>query len=194
MRNRRNDNRVQIRGFAAAAVLSRWALGRFARRPVDSFAVLCAASASVVIVVNAAFMQTGSRPGSYFANPSSQSATADIRPTPTAPLTIKAAADPSPTNSVTPLQARQVVPVPVPSPLRRDDPIADLIRPSPRVLAVQRVLSEFGYGQVKASGMLDAATSMAIEKFEREHKLPVSGRISERLLGALAAMAGHPVE
>ena len=43
------------------------------------------------------------------------------------------------------------------------------------------MLSEFGYGQIKPSGILDEATSAAIEKFEREHKLPVTGRLSDRL-------------
>ena len=59
---------------------------------------------------------------------------------------------------------------------------------------MQRVLSEFGYGQIKPSGMLDTATSEAIEKFEREHKLPVSGRVSDKLVSELGAMAGHPLE
>jgi peptidoglycan hydrolase-like protein with peptidoglycan-binding domain len=184
---------VQTRGFAAAAVLGRWAWAAFARRPIDSFAILCAGTASVVIVVNAAFLQTGTRAAPFFALPVTPTASVDVRAVPAAPLTARTA-DPNPTNSVTPLQAHQVVPVPVPSPLRRDDPIAELIGPSPRVLAVQRVLSEFGYGQIKASGTLDAATSAAIEKFERDHKLPVSGRVSERLLNALAALAGHPIE
>ena len=66
--------------------------------------------------------------------------------------------------------------------------------PSPRIMAVQRVLSNYGYGQIKLSGMLDDPTSQAIEKFEREHKLPVSGRLSDRLVNELAAMTGHPIE
>jgi peptidoglycan hydrolase-like protein with peptidoglycan-binding domain len=61
-------------------------------------------------------------------------------------------------------------------------------------LAVQRVLANYGYGQIKPSGILDDATSQAIEKFEREHKLPVSGRVSDRLVNELAAMTGHPVQ
>ena len=61
-------------------------------------------------------------------------------------------------------------------------------------MAVQRVLSEFGYGQIKPSGILDEATSAAIEKFEREHKLPVTGRLSDRLLSELAAMTGRPLD
>jgi peptidoglycan hydrolase-like protein with peptidoglycan-binding domain len=59
---------------------------------------------------------------------------------------------------------------------------------------VQRALSDYGYGQIKPSGTLDGPTSAAIEKFEREHRLPVTGRISERLLGQLAVLVGHPIE
>lgn len=83
--------------------------------------------------------------------------------------------------------------MPIPSP-RRNDPIADLIGPSPRIQAVQRALSDYGYGQIKPSGMLDDATSEAIEKFEREHKLPVTGRVSDRLVAELTAMVGHPIQ
>ena len=78
--------------------------------------------------------------------------------------------------------------------LRRSDPITELIGPSPRILAVQHALSDYGYGQIKPSGMLDQATGAAIEKFEREHKMPVTGRVSDRLLSDLAAMIGHPLQ
>ena len=84
---------------------------------------------------------------------------------------------------------------PQPVSVRRDDPIADLIapQPSPRVTAVQRALSEYGYGQIKPTGVVDEATSTAIQKFEREHKLPVTGRVSERLVSQLTALVGHPL-
>ena len=59
---------------------------------------------------------------------------------------------------------------------------------------MQRALSDYGYGQIKPSGILDEPTSAAIEKFEREHKLPVTGRVSDRLVGELAAMVGQPLE
>ncbi len=84
--------------------------------------------------------------------------------------------------------ARQIIPA------RSEDPIAELIGPSPRILAVQRVLSEFGYGQLRASGILDDTTSAAIERFEREHKLPVTGQVSDRLVSDLTAMAGRTVQ
>ena len=188
MRDRRND---RSRSNARAGTLSfgarLWtqAIGR----PVDSFAILGAAAATILIVVNAVFLQSGARPAPFVANPSVQK-TAEVAPKPaeqTGPRII----DMSATHTVTAPRPPQTAPVPSP---RRNDPIADLIGPSPRILAVQRVLSNYGYGQIKPTGTLDDATGQAIEKFEREHKLPVSGRVSDRLVNELAAMTGHPVE
>jgi peptidoglycan hydrolase-like protein with peptidoglycan-binding domain len=65
---------------------------------------------------------------------------------------------------------------------------------SPRVTAVQRALAEFGYGQIKASGIADPDTQRAIERFERERKLPISGQISDRVVRELAAATGRPLE
>jgi peptidoglycan hydrolase-like protein with peptidoglycan-binding domain len=74
------------------------------------------------------------------------------------------------------------------------DPIAKLIAPSKRVTAIQRALSDFGYGQIKPTGQFDPETKTAIEKFERDRKLPVTGQISDRLVRDLAAMTGRPLE
>ena len=74
------------------------------------------------------------------------------------------------------------------------DPIAKLIAPSKRVTAIQRALSDFGYGQIKPTGQFDPETKAAIEKFERDRKLPVTGQISDRLARELAAMTGRPLE
>src|SRR5262245_33412306 len=56
---------------------------------------------------------------------------------------------------------------------------------SRRVAAVQRALSEYGYGQLKASGTNSAETQAAIRKFEGEHRMPVTGQVSDRLLREL---------
>lgn len=91
------------------------------------------------------------------------------------------------------MQASTAAAAPLPQPARRD-PIAELIAPSPRVLAVQRALSDFGYGQIKPTGNFDAATRVAIEKFERDRRLPVTGQISDRFVRELSAMTGRPLE
>ena len=62
----------------------------------------------------------------------------------------------------------------------RNDPIAELIAPSKQVLAIQRALADFGYGQIKPTGVYDRGDARAIEKFERDRRLPVTGQISDR--------------
>jgi peptidoglycan hydrolase-like protein with peptidoglycan-binding domain len=72
----------------------------------------------------------------------------------------------------------------------------ELDRPAPsrRVIALQRALAEYGYGQIKPTGIVDAETQAAIEKFERERKLPITGQASEHIARELAAMTGRPLE
>jgi peptidoglycan hydrolase-like protein with peptidoglycan-binding domain len=165
------------------------------RRPVDTFALFGAAAATLVIIVNAVFLQSGAHPAPFVASSTPQAAPADTSPKPVMQGTLKPA-DMTPAHTAPAPQQAAAVPLPVSAPARRNDPIADLIGSSQRILAVQRVLSQYGYGQIKLSGTLDDATSQAIEKFEREHKLPVSGRVSDRLVSELNAMAGsaHPIE
>ena len=63
-----------------------------------------------------------------------------------------------------------------------------------RVAAVQRTLTQYGYGQLKPTGAVGSDTQAAISKFERERKLPVTGQMSDRLVRELTAMVGHPIE
>jgi hypothetical protein len=65
---------------------------------------------------------------------------------------------------------------------------------SRKVAAVQRALTEYGYGQLKATGTIGADTLAAIMKFERDRRLPVTGQVSERLVHELSAMIGHPID
>jgi len=86
-------------------------------------------------------------------------------------------------------------PAPVLAPASaRNDPIATMIAPSKRVLAIQRALADFGYGQIKPTGAYDEDTRGAIEKFQRDRRLPVDGQISDRFVRELAAMTGRPLE
>ena len=59
---------------------------------------------------------------------------------------------------------------------------------------MQRVLSDYGYGQIKPTGVVDADTQIAIERFERERKLPVTGQPSDRVVRELSAIIGRPLE
>jgi len=84
---------------------------------------------------------------------------------------------------------------PAPRAAARPDAIAELIAgPSQRVTGVQRALNDFGYGPVKATGTYGPETVAAVQKFERDRKMPVTGQISPRLMRELAALTGRPLE
>jgi hypothetical protein len=83
---------------------------------------------------------------------------------------------------------------PAPVPPSRIDPVGDLITNSRRVASVQRALTEYGYGQLKPTGTIGSDTQAAIQKFERDRKLPVTGQMSDRLVRELTAMTGKPIE
>ena len=188
MRDRRSGGRrtaTRLSGIVAATM--QYLYGRIAQRPLDFVTILAAASASVGIIVNAVFLQSYAHPAPFFDTPSKplsgENPAASVS-------TLKPA---EATRSMVPQRPVQAVSA------RRNDPIADLIGtqaspPTARVTAVQRVLSAFGYGQMRASGIVDEPTRSAIEKFESEHKMPVTGRVSDRLVTELAAMVGHSVE
>ena len=176
-----------------------------AQRPMDFAALLTAAVMSTIVVVNAVYLQTGSRSAPYFVPPAAPAAATGAGTGTATGAATHAAANTAPSSPPSPSQVtgtasspRLIAPgvvTPQQVAARRDDPIADLIapQPSPRLTSVQRALSEFGYGQIKPTGVLDEPTSAAIQKFEREHRMAVTGRVSERLVSELTAMVGHPL-
>lgn len=81
-----------------------------------------------------------------------------------------------------------------PAQATRDDPIAKLLAPSKRIVAVQRALADFGYGQVKPTGIYDPETRAAVERFQHDRSLPVSGEVTDDFVRELAAVTGRPLE
>lgn len=71
------------------------------------------------------------------------------------------------------------------------DPLANLIGSSQRIVAVQRALTDYGYGQIKPTGTVGSDTQAAIQKFEREHRMPITGTMSEKLIREIAAVTGR---
>ena len=63
-----------------------------------------------------------------------------------------------------------------------------------RVAAVQRALTQYGYGQLKPTGTVGSDTQAAIQKFERERKMPVTGHVSDRLVRELTTVIGRPID
>lgn len=184
---RGRNNKRGLAGTAGrlgrAALLMLWA--QVVRHPIDSTAAVAAAAASLAIVVNALFLQSRSLP-----------APVPVAASPQPPIGAKlqksvqvSAPKAAPGHSVG-LVRKPASAAAAP----RHDAIAKLIGRGAQISAVQRALSDYGYGQLKPSGILDRPTREAIARFEREHNIPVTGTISDRLVNELAVLIGHPLE
>jgi len=183
----------------------------FLYSPKDMIACALALAAIVAIIGNALLMQAGRHPAPIFGAvttlPAVASASAGPLPRPRpveadAPLPEIRPADPRTadpltnlvkTTSTVPATTANIPrpPMAVPVSARVDSvPVSG----SHRVAAVQRALTEYGYGQLKPTGVAGSDTQAAIQKFEKARKLPVTGQVSDRLVRELASQIGHPVE
>src|SRR6195256_3015655 len=178
-------------------------------------AIFGAIVAAGPIFINALYRQPGPHPAPIFAikpRPVAIETTAAVKIVPrprieatTAGQKTEAPAaqklDVMPRARVEPVKI-ETPPIPKPKP----DAIAALIGGQPasapaatptapsKVVLVQRALNDFGYGPVKSSGNVGPDTTAAIQKFERERKLPVTGQISPRFLRELATGTGRTLD
>jgi hypothetical protein len=191
--------------------------------PKDLAAGVLAFAAVSAIVANALFLQTGHHPAPMFGSVvtlpvmelpavsplprprpvEAAAAGAETRPVAESrPASEPKLAEPRPADPLTNLvKATAAAPVETSNTLRppASIPLAPRAEPSAsaaarRVAAVQRALTEYGYGQLKPTGTLGPDTQAAIARFERGRKMPVTGQISDRLLRELAATTGHPID
>jgi hypothetical protein len=176
---RRRQQSTFVRAADAVGAVTFQVWRKISRRPVDTVAIVTAIVVTLIIVVNAIFLQSGMHAAPF----SNAAKSSSVKSDSLRPLTTGATTHPV---------AAAAVPQPVAD--KRSDAITELIGPSPRIAAVQRLLSEYGYGQIKVSGVLDDATGAAIQKFEREHNMPSTGRVSDRLMKELVALVGHPID
>jgi hypothetical protein len=219
--NASDDDRPRRRRGGAVAVEQTaersLAIRIFLHSPKDMIAGAIAFAAVSAIIANAIFMQAGRHPSPMFGGSGGTPAAASVsanplpRPRPveadaklleskppeSKPLEIKPVevkpADPlanqpkaSSTSSAGPVMALANT--------SRHDPVGEMISSSRRVASVQRVLTEYGYGQLKPTGTVGSDTQSAIQKFERDRKIPVTGQVSERLVRELTAMTGRPID
>ena len=180
--------------------------------PKDMVAGALAFAAVTAIIANALFLQAGRHPAPMFgpaiAIAAPESAPASPLPRPRrveadasapAPRPEAKAGDPL-TNLVNATSGSPAAVSAIPRPPAAIPPVSraeTTPNPAPgsrRVAAVQRALTEYGYGQLKPTGTIGADTQAAIQKFERERKLPVTGQMSDRLVHELAAMIGRPID
>jgi hypothetical protein len=173
--------------------------------PKDTIAATAALAAVAAIMTNALFLQAGRHPspmfGTAFISPAPISAPlprvrpaeADLRPADLAPIEPPAPAPaPAPAKAATPPSSASRAQAAAPA--HRVDPVGDLINSTRRIAAVQRALTEYGYGQLKPTGVIGTDTQAAIQKFERDRKLPVTGQLSDRLIKDLVVLTGRPIE
>lgn len=205
------------RGAAAVATESErrsLALRILLYSPKDLVAGAAAFAAVCAIIANAAFLQAGRHPSPMFGAaggpvtvsvpallPRPRPAEAALKPSGLKPPELRSTelkpADlvAAPVKPAAAQPAANVARPPAALPVSsRSDPLADLIIASRRVAAVQRALTEFGYGQLKPTGTVGSDTSAAIQKFERDRKLPVTGQISDRLVRELGAVTGRAID
>ena len=171
--------------------LRRW----LPRRPKDAVCLGLAVVATGYIVVNALFLQRGPHPAPFFSTDVTQTAAAPASGSVPVPPARRQASTRIPAATL-PSAAPPPVPpasIPVRTAAARPDPIAELLEPSNKTIAVQRALTEFGYGQIKPTGTVGPETKAAIEKFERARGLKVTGQLSERLTRELSTLKGGPL-
>ena len=206
---RRGSKEVAIDEDGAHGLLMRI----FLYSPKDMIAGALALVAIGAIIANALFMQAGRHPAPIFGTVTTLPAVASVpasplprpRPVEADALLLEAKpAEPKSADALTNLvkttstvQAttanipRPPLAVPVSS---RVDSVPVSGAGSHRVAAVQRALTDYGYGQLKPTGVVGADTQAAIQRFERAWKLPVTGQVSDRLVHELAAVIGHSIE
>lgn len=208
-RRRRGANAMALEAATERGLMMRMLL----HSPKDMVAGALAFAALMAIIVNALFLQAGHHPAPMFGSvvmlpeappasplPRPRPVEASVRPEVSPPESKPAeprTGDPL-TNLVKATSEAPVATSNVPRP-----PAAVPVGPhnealvnsgSRRVAAVQRALTEYGYGQLKPTGTINADTLAAIQKFERERRMPLSGQVSERLVHELSAMIGHPID
>jgi hypothetical protein len=190
--------------------------------PKDTVAGLLAAAAVCAIFTNALFLQAGRHPSPMFGGnvvtlPAPQPAVVSPLPRPRPAELSAKPVEPEPVESK-PVEMKAAEPrgaeknadamtnlvvkstsAPAAAPANVMRPPASIPAPAQtagarRVAAVQRALTQYGYGQLKPTGAVGADTQAAISKFEHARKLPVTGQMSDRLVRELTAMTGHPID
>ena len=182
------------------------------RRPGRTLACVVGAGLVTGIILNAVMFQTARHPAPLFAAPGANVAAAKPTPPMPAPRPASVAsatpaiqpaaaqpAAPAPRMAEPAMQPRVAEPAAASAPASsKKDPIGALIKsegiaestaPPARVAAVQKALIKSGF-VLRADGVMGASTRQALERFEQERKLPVTGDLSPRTLRELSAQSG----
>ena len=191
-------------------------LSALTRRPGRTMVGAAATALVTGIVLNATMFQTGPHPAPLFGGAPlavTNVRTVSVPPMPAARPVDMSSLVQSVTNApVAPQPAPQAAPQAVPrasarelealiaqpAPQPKKDAIASLLKgadpsqeaaPSARVAAVQKALMKSGF-VVRPDGVMGLTTKQAIERFERDHRLPVTADLTPRTLRELSALSG----
>lgn len=162
--------------------------------PKDTLAGFIAFAAIMAIIVNATFLQAGRHPypmfGTALTSPMPVSTSIRVmpraRPADVAPREEARTPEPPP-HAATPAKPASVTPA-------HRDPLGDLINSNRRIAAVQRALTAYGYGQLKADGAIGPETQAAIRKFEIDRKKAPTGAMSDWLVQQVVILTGRPID
>ena len=176
--------------------------------PKDTLAAAAALLAVIGIIANALVLQAGRHPAPMFGTASLTSASSlasaptsaplpRVRPAEAEARPIEVKSEPAAVVAkpvALPIAASGTLRPPAAIPGSKNDPVGDLIVSTRRVAAVQRALTEYGYGQLKPTGVIGTDTQAAIQKFERDRKMPATGQLSDKLIRDLVILTGRPIE
>ena len=183
--------------------------------PKDTAVGALAFAAVTAIIANALFLQKGNHPAPMFgsvvvmptgglaaANPLPRPRPNEAEPSVGEPRVIEAKpvekVDPvgnlARSTSTSPPARSNILRPPAAVPVSIHNEVSPANSSPRRIAAVQRALTEYGYGQLKPSGTVGSDTKSAIQKFERDRNMPVTGQMSDRLVRELIAMIGHPID
>lgn len=153
-------------------------LAAIGRRPGRTAAIVVLGVGAIAIVSNAAFFQTAEHPSPLFA---------------TRPATEQVADTPAPTAVAAPPVAPRIdevgrlVELTAVAP-----PPARAIPASPNVVEVQQLLTAQGYEPGTVDGLYGTRTQTAIEAYQRDRGLTVTGTVDEALVAQLRQTAAAP--
>ena len=90
------------------------------------------------------------------------------------------------------------VPAPVSSPTVSTAPVppAPVLNVAPenrRLARIQQLLSDLGYGPLRADGVMGDNTASAIKRFELDRGLPITGNPSDAVVARLEMVSGEPI-
>jgi predicted lipid-binding transport protein (Tim44 family) len=174
------------------------------RRPAVVFGTAVVLAVGAAVALNALAWQTARHPAPLFPRNEPALRRPVVVPAPLPPARPPEVAPPA----AAPMPAPAAVPAPAPAPSPAKpagrDPIGDLIRgvdpaavaakDASKIAAAQRALTKLGYATLKSDGVIGPGTRQAIEKFERERRLPATGELGPRTVRELSAQAGMPIE